>query len=154
MQLLAAGVNQMVNSLYALFDVGIATMVYWTFGIYGNILVNTLLLYMSDILIQAISIAEKVRLPNRRTKWRRIEFEDVNNRVSRRIKYIYRNETLKKLLLGFIVFGPLNGILKRICYLHIKIQIGTATYESLAMVERCSWRDFTTNWKYSSNKCR
>ncbi len=41
----AAGMNQMVNSLYALFGVGIATMVYWTFGIYGSILVNTLTFY-------------------------------------------------------------------------------------------------------------
>ena len=31
----AAGVNQMVNSLYALFGVGIATMVYWTFEFTG-----------------------------------------------------------------------------------------------------------------------
>ena len=55
----AAGVNQMVNSLYALFGVGIATMVYWTFGIYGSILVNTLTFIMSGILIQTISIPEK-----------------------------------------------------------------------------------------------
>ena len=55
----AAGMNQMVNSLYALFGVGIATMVYWTFGIYGSILVNTLTFIMSGILIQTISIPEK-----------------------------------------------------------------------------------------------
>ena len=31
----AAGINQMVNSLYALFGVGIATMVYWTLEFTG-----------------------------------------------------------------------------------------------------------------------
>ena len=55
----AAGINQMVNSLYALFGVGIATMVYWTFGVYGSILVNTLTFILSGILIQTISIPEK-----------------------------------------------------------------------------------------------
>ena len=55
----AAGINQMVNSLYALFGVGIATMVYWTFGIYGSILVNILTFITSGILIQTISIPEK-----------------------------------------------------------------------------------------------
>lgn len=64
----------------------------------------------------------------------RSEFEDVNNRVSRRIKYIYRNETLKKLLLGFIVFGLLNGILSVSTTYILKYKLAPTTYESLAMV--------------------
>ncbi len=50
------------------------------------------------------------------------------------IKYIYQNETLKKLLLGFIVFGLLNGILSVSTTYILKYKLAPATYESLAMV--------------------
>lgn len=130
----AAGMNQMVNSLYALFGVGIATMVYWTFGIYGSILVNTLTFIMSGILIQTISIPEKVRLPNGRTKWKEVNLKMLITEFQGGIKYIYRNETLKKLLLGFIVFGLLNGILSVSTTYILKYKLAPATYESLAMV--------------------
>ena len=59
----------MVNSLYALFGVGIATMVYWTFGIYGSILVNTLTFIMWYFNSNDLH-SRKVRLPNGRTKWK------------------------------------------------------------------------------------
>ncbi|UKX75402.1 MFS transporter [Bacillus anthracis] len=130
----AAGINQMVNSLYALFGVGIATMVYWTFGIYGSILVNTLTFIMSGILIQTISIPEKVRLPNGRTKWKEVNLKMLITEFKEGIRYIYQNETLKKLLLGFIVFGLLNGILSVSTTYILKYKLAPATYESLAMV--------------------
>lgn len=130
----AAGINQMVNSLYALFGVGIATMVYWTFGIYGSILVNTLTFIASGILIQTISIPEKVRLPNGRTKWKEVNLKMLITEFKGGIKYIYQNETLKKLLLGFIVFGLLNGILSVSTTYILKYKLAPATYESLAMV--------------------
>ena len=50
----AAGINQMVNSLYALFGVGIATMVYWTFGIY-----RVWLIIFVTCLFQAILLSGK-----------------------------------------------------------------------------------------------
>ncbi|OFC93353.1 macrolide-efflux protein [Bacillus thuringiensis] len=91
----SAGINQMVNSLYALFGVGIATMVYWTFGIYGSILVNILTFITSGILIQTISIPEKVRLPNGRTKWKEVNLKMLITEFKEGIRYIYQNETLK-----------------------------------------------------------
>jgi len=53
----AAGINQMVNSLYALFGVGIATMVYWTFGIY-----RVWLIIFVTCLFQAILLSGKKRI--------------------------------------------------------------------------------------------
>ncbi|MED0982362.1 MFS transporter [Bacillus paramycoides] len=130
----AAGINQMVTSLYALFGVGIATMVYWEFGIYGSILVNTFTFIVSGILIQTISIPESVRLPNGRTKWKEVSLKMLITEFKEGIKYIYQNETLKKLLLGFIVFGLLNGILSVSSTYILKYKLAPETYESLAMV--------------------
>ncbi len=117
----AAGVNQMVNSLYALFGVGIATMVYWTFGIYGSILVNTLTFIMSGILIQTISIPEKVRLPNGITKWKEVNLKMLITEFQGGIKYIYRNETLKKITFRIYRVWTIKWYFKRIHNLHIKI---------------------------------
>ncbi|MGE7851961.1 MFS transporter [Bacillus paramycoides] len=130
----AAGINQMVTSLYALFGVGIATMVYWKFGIYGSILVNTFTFIASGILIQTISIPESVRLPNGRTKWKEVSLKMLITEFKEGIKYINQNETLKKLLLGFIVFGLLNGILSVSSTYILKYKLAPETYESLAMV--------------------
>lgn len=47
----------MVNSLYALFGVGIATMVYWTFGIY-----RVWLIIFVTCLFQAILLSGKKRI--------------------------------------------------------------------------------------------
>ncbi|PEB50502.1 MFS transporter [Bacillus pseudomycoides] len=130
----AAGINQMVNSLYALFGVGIATMVYWTFGIYGSILVNTLTFMASGILIQTISIQESVRLPNGRTEWKQVNVKMLLTEFKEGLRYIYQNDTLKKLLLGFIVFGLLNGVLSVSSTYILKYKLAPETYEGLAMV--------------------
>ena len=121
----AAGINQMVNSLYALFGVGIATMVYWTFGVYGSILVNTLTFILSGILIQTISIPEKVRLPNGRTKWKEVNLKMLITEFKEGIRYIYQNETLKITFRIYRIW-TIKWYFKRIYYLHIKIQISTS----------------------------
>ncbi|EEK94921.1 ABC transporter, permease component [Bacillus thuringiensis serovar pakistani str. T13001] len=56
-------------------------------------------------MIQTISIPEKVCLPNGRTKWKEVNLKMLITEFKEGIRYIYLNETFKKLLLGFIVFG-------------------------------------------------
>ncbi len=96
-------------------------MVYWTFGIYGSILVNTLTFIMSGILIQTISIPEKVRLPNGITKWKEVNLKMLITEFQEGIKYIYQNDTLKKLLFRIYRVWTIKWYFKRIHNLHIKI---------------------------------
>ena len=55
---------------------------------------------MRGILIQTISIPEKVCLPNGRTKWKEVNLKMLITEFKEGIRYIYLNETFKKLLLG------------------------------------------------------
>lgn len=105
----AAGLNQMVMSIFNLFGMALGLIFYRYVGLQGAILVDVIAFLISGWLIRTCSIKEAVRLPNGKTKWKELNFSRVFNDFRDGIVYIVKNRLLFALIVGFFIFGIVNG---------------------------------------------
>ncbi|MFM9328122.1 MFS transporter [Paenibacillus mesotrionivorans] len=105
----AAGMNQMVFSLFMLFGTGLGALAYHYIGIQGAVLVDGLGFLISGVLIQSMRIEEKDRLPNGRTRWKDIGLPLIVEDFRKGIGYIWTNKLLLALITGFFMLGFING---------------------------------------------
>jgi MFS transporter, DHA3 family, macrolide efflux protein len=130
----AAGLNQMVTSLFMLLGNAIAIFVYWNAGIYGALLVDFITFVISAILIKRCIIPEDVRLPNGQHTWKDLNISLVMKDFKSGLEYILNNKLLLSLISGFIVFGIVNGGFSVIPIFILKYKLAPETYEEYSII--------------------
>jgi MFS transporter, DHA3 family, macrolide efflux protein len=125
----AAGLNQLVMSLFMLFGNGIGIFVYWSVGVYGAITVDILTFITSAILIKSVNIPEEVRLPNGKHTFKDLNLAVVLQDFKLGISYILSHKLLRTLLVGFFVFGVVNGGFSVIPIFMLKYKLAPDAYE-------------------------
>jgi MFS transporter, DHA3 family, macrolide efflux protein len=125
----AAGINQLVMSLFMLFGNGIGIFVYWSVGVYGAIIVDILTFITSAILIKSVNIPEEVRLPNGKHTFKDLNLSVVLQDFKLGISYIFSHKLLRTLLVGFFVFGVVNGGFSVIPIFMLKYKLAPDAYE-------------------------
>jgi MFS transporter, DHA3 family, macrolide efflux protein len=130
----AAGLNQLVMSLFMLFGNGLGVFAYWTVGIYGAITVDAITFIISALLIKSISIPEPVRLPNGKHSIKDLNISLVLKDFRLGSSYILSHKLLRTLLVGFIVFGVVNGGFSVIPIFILKYKLAPDSYEEYSVL--------------------
>ncbi|WP_066058888.1 MFS transporter [Robertmurraya korlensis] len=130
----AAGLNQLVMSLFMLFGNGLGVFAYWTVGIYGAILIDTVTFVLSALLIRSCKIDETVRMPNGKHRLKDLNISTVIVDFRDSMKYILQHGLLRTLLIGFIVFGVVNGGFSVMPVFILKYKLAPETYEQFSII--------------------
>lgn len=130
----AAGLNQVVMSLFMLFGNGLGILVYWSVGVYGAILADTITFIASAFLIKSCRIPEEVRLPNGRHTFKDLNIPLVFKDFKLGMKYILQHKLLSALLVGFFVFGVVNGGFSVMPIFMLKYKLEPQTYEEYSIL--------------------
>ncbi|ART75628.1 MFS transporter [Sutcliffiella horikoshii] len=130
----AAGLNQMTSSLFMLFGNALGIFIYWTVGLQGAIFVCFVTYMVSAILIRACKLEENVVLPNGRHKWTQLNVRFVANDFKDGMLYIIKNPLLVYLIIGFFVFGIVNGGLSVMPAYILKYKLAPKDYEEFMIV--------------------
>ncbi|WP_409253279.1 MFS transporter [Bacillus sp. SCS-153A] len=130
----AAGLNQMVMSLFMLFGNGIAILIYWMSGIYGAVIVDTLTFIISAILIKKCQVPIEARLPNGPHKLKDLSFSFIMRDFKLGMKYIFQHKLLLSLIGGFFVFGIVNGGFSVMPIFILKYKLAPQTYEEYSIL--------------------
>ncbi|MGG0719267.1 MFS transporter [Robertmurraya massiliosenegalensis] len=130
----AAGLNQLVMSLFMLFGNGLGVFAYWTVGVYGALVVDFLSFVISALLIRACKIHNVVRMPNGKHR-----FKDLNRKMMLEdfklgFSYILKNKLLRTLLIGFFVLGIVNGGFSVMPIFMLKYKFAPDMYEQFSIV--------------------
>ncbi|MCP3741649.1 MFS transporter [Rossellomorea sp. BNER] len=130
----AAGLNQMVMSLFMLFGNGIAILIYWLSGIYGAIIVDAMTFIISAIFIRKCHIPEEVRLPNGYHSLKDLNIKFVAKDFIMGIRYIFKSKLLMSLISGFFVFGIVNGGFTVMPIFILKYKLAPESYEEYSIL--------------------
>lgn len=130
----AAGLNQLVMSLFMLFGNGLGIFAYWTVGIYGAIIVDIITFIISAFFIKKAVISDEVRLPNGRHQLKDLKLALVFSDFKVGMFYILRHPLLRTLLIGFLVFGIVNGGFSVMPVFMLKYKLAPDLYEEMAIV--------------------
>lgn len=130
----AAGLNQLVMSLFMLFGNGLGVLAYWTVGIYGAILIDTITFMISALLIRSCQIQESVRMPNGKHRLKDLNISTVFVDFNDSMKYILQHGLLRTLLIGFIVFGVVNGGFSVMPVFILKYKLAPENYEQFSII--------------------
>lgn len=126
----AAGLNQMVMSVFMLFGTALGLFFYRFVGIQGAILVDALAFMISGWFIHTCKISEQVRCPNGKTSWRELNFGNVIRDFKDGMIYILKNKLLLAIILGFFLFGIVNGGFSVLFMYVTKYKLDPINYEN------------------------
>ncbi|MBY6036580.1 MFS transporter [Fictibacillus nanhaiensis] len=130
---LAAGLNQMVGSVFMLFGNMIAIFIYWTIGIQGAIVFDLVTYVISALLIMSMKVDEEIRLPNGNHKYKDINIKLVWQDFGAGFSYIKSSKLLMSLIFGFFMFGVVNGGLSVMPAFIMKYKLAPDNYEQMMM---------------------
>lgn len=130
----AAGLNQLVMSLFMLFGNGLGIFAYWTVGVYGALIVDFVSFIISALLIRACRIDEEVRMPNGKHQFKDLKVKLVFEDFKIGFIYIIRHKLLRTLLVGFFMFGVVNGGFSVMPVFILKYKLAPNTYEELSII--------------------
>ncbi|MEH7884592.1 MFS transporter [Bacillus sp. JJ1609] len=130
----AAGLNQLVMSLFMLFGNGLGILAYWSIGIYGAILVDALSFIVSALLIHATEVPKDARLPNGAHKLSDLNIKMVFKDFQKGFKYVLSSKLLSALIIGFFIFGIVNGGFSVMPIFILKYKLAPDTYEEYSIV--------------------
>jgi MFS transporter, DHA3 family, macrolide efflux protein len=130
---IAAGLNQMVGSLFMLFGNMIAIFIYWSVGIQGAIVFDLATYVISALLIMSMKVNEEVRLPNGNHKFNEINISMVWKDFGAGFSYIKSSKLLLALIFGFFLFGIVNGGLSVMPAFIMKYKLAPTNYEQMMM---------------------
>lgn len=130
----SAGLNQMVSSLFMLFGGALGILAYRFTGVYGAIIIDALSFIVSGLLMRACKISEEVRLPNGIHKWRDLNIAFVMKDFKTGALYILKNKLLRSLIVGFFIFGIVNGGFSVMPIFILKYKLAPQTYEEYSVV--------------------
>ncbi|MEE6450282.1 MFS transporter [Gottfriedia acidiceleris] len=126
----AAGLNQMVSSLFLLFGSGLGIFVFLHLGVKWAIAIDGFSFIISGILINFCRIKESVRLPNGSKRLSDIKFVTILKDFSDGFSYIKTDKLRTSLTIGFFVFGFVNGGLSVMPAFIMKYKLTPNTYET------------------------
>ncbi|MEK5392519.1 MFS transporter [Margalitia sp. FSL K6-0131] len=130
----AAGLNQMVSSIFMLFGSGLGIIAYKLTGVYGAVIIDAISFFISAILIKANRFEEKVRMPNGKHTWKDLNISLVFKDFKSGAGYILNHKLLRSLIIGFIVFGVANGGFSVIPIFILKYKLAPNTYEEYSVL--------------------
>ncbi len=104
----AAGLNQMLFSLFLLFGVGIGAFMYKTIGLHGAIALDFVSFIVSGFLIRSCDIPLEARQPNGK-RLENMTVKDSMHDFKEGIVYILKNKLLASLVFGYFIFGLVSG---------------------------------------------
>ncbi len=130
----AAGLNQLVMSLFMLFGNALGIFFYWTLGIHGAILIDAVTFIISGILIKTCILEESTILPNGRTKWKDVNLAFVLKDFKDGLSYILNHKLLLTLLSGFVLFGIVNGGFSVMPVFMLKYKLQPNNYEEYSII--------------------
>ncbi|SFA86817.1 MULTISPECIES: MFS transporter [unclassified Bacillus (in: firmicutes)] len=128
----ASGINQAVMGIFMLFGVGLGALSYHYVGILGSITVDLLSFIISGILIRSCNIPLEVRLPNGKTRLKKLNVKFVLSDFAQGFKYIFNFKLLRSIVLGFLVFGLINGGFAVLPLFTMKYKLAPNDYEKYA----------------------
>lgn len=105
----ASGLNQTVMGVFMMFGVSLGALSYHLLGITGAIVIDGIGLTAAALLVRACRIPDRVVLPNGKTDWRSISWNEIRGDFAEGFQYIRKFPLLMSLLGGFLLFGLLNG---------------------------------------------
>lgn len=126
----AAGLNQMVQSIFMLFGFGLGLVCYRLAGLEGAIIIDAVSFVISGILIRSCKLSEEIRLPNGRSNWRDLHIGLVLREFIDGLFFILRNRLLFYLIIGFIIFGVVNGGFSVMFMYILKYKLDPLFYEN------------------------
>ncbi|MGE8205101.1 MFS transporter [Heyndrickxia sp. NPDC080065] len=130
----SAGLNQMVSSLFMLFGGALGILAYKLTGVYGAIIIDAISFIVSGLLMRACKIPEEVRLPNGKHKWKDLNLAFVFKDFKTGASYILKSKLLCSLIIGFFVFGIVNGGFSVMPIFILKYKLTPQTYEEYSVV--------------------
>ncbi|PLT31251.1 MFS transporter [Peribacillus deserti] len=130
----AAGLNQMVSSIFMLVGNGLGIFLYWNIGIYGAMTANAISFAISALLIRSCHIPEKVRMPNGSHSLKDLDIKLVVNDFKLGMKYILNDKLLLSLLSGFCIFGLVNGGFSVMPIFIMKYKLAPDHYEEYSVI--------------------
>ncbi|MBM7603581.1 H+ antiporter protein [Metabacillus crassostreae] len=130
----AAGLNQMLFSIFMVFGVGIGAAIYKTVGIHGAIIVDFISFVISALLIRSCHIPFAARLPNGKVKWKDLSIKSSVSDFKEGISYIIKNKLLASLIFGFFIFGLFNGAFAILPMFTMKYELSPDNYEWYASI--------------------
>lgn len=125
----AAGLNQMLFSIFMVFGVGIGAAIYKTVGIHGAVAVDFISFVISALLIRSCKIPSSARLPNGKLEWKDISIKSSISDFKDGITYIIKNRLLAVLIFGFFIFGLVNGAFAILPMFTMKYELTLDNYE-------------------------
>ncbi|TDL80137.1 MFS transporter [Peribacillus frigoritolerans] len=128
----AAGLNQMLFSIFMVFGVGLGALAYKTIGLQGAVAVDFFSFVISAVLIRRCKIPMEARLPNGKIKWKDFSIGASYRDFKDGILYIARNKLLASLIFGFFVFGFVNGAFAILPIFTMKYELSPDNYEKYA----------------------
>ncbi|SFU82642.1 MFS transporter [Alicyclobacillus macrosporangiidus] len=125
----AAGLNQTVMGLFMLFGMGLGSLTYHYLGIEGAVLIDGISFLLSGALIASCRFATEVRMPNGQTSLRGLRFRQVTADFAEGYRYIRRSRLLLALVMGFVLFGFVNGVFSVLPIFTMKYKLSPAHYQ-------------------------
>ncbi|WLR43188.1 MFS transporter [Bacillus carboniphilus] len=105
----AAGLNQLLFSIFMVFGVGLGGLTYTYFGIHGAVVIDGISFIISALFIRSCHIPKEARLPNGKVTWKDLNIRSTFRDYKEGIVYILKNRFLTLILFGFFIFGLMTG---------------------------------------------
>jgi MFS transporter, DHA3 family, macrolide efflux protein len=125
----AAGMNQMVNSVFMLFGTGLGALAYHYIGLQGAVMLDGIGFLLSGLLIVSTKVSMEKRLPNGRTSWKEIGLPLIVKDFREGIRYILQDRLLLSLIGGFLIFGFINGAFSVLPMFTMKYKLAPEDYQ-------------------------
>ncbi|MET1249614.1 MFS transporter [Sporolactobacillus sp. STCC-11] len=125
----AAGLNQMVSSIFMIFGNGLGALVYWYMGPQGAIIIDALSFIISAILIRLPKIRAEVRLPNGSYNVKSTTIRSIFSDFNQGFFYIIKDKLLTSLVASFTIFGVINGGCSVMLIFILKYKLVPHSYE-------------------------
>ncbi|WP_445486535.1 MFS transporter [Niallia sp. 03133] len=129
----AAGINQLVESIFMLFGNALGIFIYWSMGIYGAVIIDIITFIISGLCIKTMKMERSIRNPNGSHTIKDLNLPIVWRDFKLGYTYIYKNKLLFSLIIGFIVFGVVNGGFSVMQVFILKYKLAPDDYEQVSI---------------------
>lgn len=128
----AAGLNQILFSLFMVFGVGLGALTYKWIGIHGAVIVDGVSFIASALLIRSCKIPRAVRMPNGPLKRKHLRLQSTMKDFKLGMRYIVKNRLLSLIIFGFFIFGFFQGAFAILPMFTMKYELAPMEYEMYA----------------------
>ncbi|WP_379130260.1 MFS transporter [Paenibacillus sp. sgz500958] len=131
----ASGLNQMLKSSLDLFGKSLGVFMFWSLGITGAILIDTVSFLLAGLLIHSCKFDRNLLLPNGESGWSKLQLSSISRDYKEGLTYALGHKVIRILLSGCLVFGVLNAFFALLPIFLLKYKLAPANYETIVMYE-------------------